>query len=126
MPKGKTFEYENEETGESTDVTIPQRWEICCECEGEGKHAHAIDGDGITGSEWNEWDDDERENYLEGRYDRTCEVCRGSGKMKVTDYDSLREMERKYPGICEQWENHCEAEYQYDREAEAERRYFGG
>ena len=62
-----------------------RRWVICPECHGEGKHAHAIDGNGITASEWAEWEPEERETYLAGGYDRTCEECDGSGKVKIEE-----------------------------------------
>lgn len=91
------------------ELELPTCWEICYECDGEGKHSHAIDGNGITSSEWAEWDDEDRETYFRGGYDTTCEVCRGSGKIEIVDEERLS------PEVLEYWH-----EYQRDlAEAEA-------
>jgi hypothetical protein len=64
-------------------------WEICDDCHGEGRHSKAIDGNGITGSEWAEWDDEDRGTYLSGGYDQTCGSCNGEGKVKILDDQDL-------------------------------------
>lgn len=84
----RTIFYEDE-AGTEHRFVAPTHWEICSTCHGEGKHAHAVDGNGITGSEWAEWADEERETYLSGGYDRTCEECDGSGKYRVVNHDEL-------------------------------------
>lgn len=48
--------HNEDENGDEIEVEV-----ICSECRGHGKHSRAIDGNGITSSEWAEWDDD---NYL--------------------------------------------------------------
>lgn len=77
------------EDDDGNEIALPLRWAICDECRGEGKHSHAVDGNGITSSEWDEWDVEERETYMRGGYDRTCEVCRGAGKVQVVDEAKL-------------------------------------
>jgi len=101
-----SWTYENEE-GEEIEVQIPARWEICDVCHGEGKHS--LDIGMITADEWNqEWSYEEREDYMSGRYDRQCECCCGSGKVKVADLDSMDpELRKRY----EEWERE-EAEYE--------------
>lgn len=69
--------------GVEVEHTLPAVWTICRTCRGNGTHAHGIGA--ITGSEWAEWHEDEREDYLAGRYDRTCEACDGSGKVLTVD-----------------------------------------
>ena len=60
------------------------RWEICECCEGRGTRDNPAFSNGITSSEWqDEWDADEREDYLNGRYDVACSDCGGSGKVLV-------------------------------------------
>jgi DnaJ-class molecular chaperone len=99
------------------EIQLPMRWEICSTCQGEGHHARHIDGNGITSSEWAEWDCDERETYLSGGYDRTCGECDGDGKVRVVDEHALDEKTSKL------WREHCEAEADYEAMAASERRY---
>ena len=108
--------YMTDEDGEEISFELPTKFAICDECEGKGKHSHAIDGNGITASEWEEWDSDEKEFYLHGDYDRPCSPCKGSGKVKVVDEDSLSEKELKA------WRDQCEDEYFHDLAIAAERR----
>lgn len=104
MPKPKIITDD-----EGVEIELPTCWEICPECNGEGKHSHAVDGNGITSSEWEEWDDEDREFYFRGGYDKICEVCHGSGKIAVVDTEHLS------PEHAELW-----AAYQQDlAEAEA-------
>lgn len=80
--------------GEVTSARITYEWVICETCEGEGsnsRHLGVIDPD-----TWNDWQDDERESYLNGRYDRACVPCNGSGKVKEMNYDAL-------PADARQW-----------------------
>lgn len=57
-------------------------WMICPCCEGEGKSSAYL-GD-FTMSEFNEAFDDEnsRAAYFRGDYDRPCNVCGGTGKIR--------------------------------------------
>ena len=63
---------------------LPTCWAICGECHGDGAtsaYLGAIDHD--------DWDEDELRAYLNGAYDRSCDACRGSGKVKTINYDQL-------------------------------------
>lgn len=64
---------------------IPAVWKICSTCEGHGSHSR--DFGAITSDEWNgpDWDDESRETYLSGGYDKSCEDCKGSGKVMIPD-----------------------------------------
>lgn len=60
------------------------KWEICCNCDGEGKHSKHLGG--ITSRELEQdWDEDELADYMNGAYDTVCSVCRGTGKVKAED-----------------------------------------
>jgi RecJ-like exonuclease len=117
-----TIEIDDPNDEDSTiEVEVPSRWEICHRCDGEGKHVNPnIDGNGITSSEWAEWDDESRETYMSGGYDVTCEECGGSGKVRAADVDKMT------PEVREAWESHERAVAECDAETRAERRYFGG
>jgi hypothetical protein len=78
-------------------MSKPDSWVICPECHGEGKHAHAIDGDGITAEEWNgpDWSPEEQETYLAGGYDQPCSPCKGTGKMRASEARAYREQKHE-------------------------------
>ncbi len=96
-------------------LTVPAKWEICPVCEGCGTDRGAsveCDGGGFTSSEWAEQDDEFRENYLSGVYDKPCYACRGhAGRIQVIDreaadpaiiaaYDQHRREEAEYRALC--------------------------
>lgn len=56
-------------------------WMICPACHGEG----TVDTLGIINPD--DFDEDQMEMYMEGAYDRSCEVCKGSGKVREADED---------------------------------------
>jgi hypothetical protein len=62
---------------------LPGKWAICPKCDGHGHHSR--DFGAITADEWigPDWDDDSRESYLRGDYDRPC-GCSG-GKVWIVD-----------------------------------------
>ena len=80
------------------------KWVICGACEGEGTSSAHLGA--ITSDEWNgpDWDDDSREDYLEGRYDKQCEKCRGTGKVDV----SFPHPERDHAYESERWLRYAE------------------
>lgn len=89
----KTFRWESAETGEAFE--FPARTEVCSRCDGEGTHVNpSIDGNGITASEWaEEWDEDERDSYMRGVYDVTCEECEGRNVVTVIDEEAAEKAE---------------------------------
>lgn len=103
------------EDGGDTETELPWQWEICGCCEGHGTDRGAsveCDGGGFTASEWAEQDDDFKEGYLRGDYDRPCEYCGGSGKVKVANtaqmppeqvkaYEAQLKDDREYRAMCE-------------------------
>lgn len=118
-----TVTYENDD-GKEVDINLPAIAEVCNRCGGTGKHSNpSIDGNGITGSEWEEWDEDDKESYMSGAWDIPCETCEGTNVVWVIDDTSLTGEEKKaYEQYCEErLARACERE-----EARMEERYCGG
>lgn len=69
-------------------------WAICEYCHGDGTHSRRFGS--FSADEWNELDGEFREGYLSGRFDRSCEVCNGSGKVRELDEDCLTDEARAY------------------------------
>lgn len=65
----------------------PTVWAICDDCRGSG--TRSLGGASFTASEWAEWDQDERDEYREGFYDRPCSACEGSGKVLEPDTENM-------------------------------------
>lgn len=85
--------------GGDTEVTrnIPFSWAICPMCEGHATDRGAsveCDGGGFTSSEWSEQDDDFKQGYLSGAYDRPCTACDGLGRITEPDLGALDGEER--------------------------------
>jgi len=110
--------YGEDENGDySEEITLPATLEVCDGCHGTGTHVHrAIDGNGITASEWAEWDQDDREDYMGGRYDVQCVDCHGRNVMPVVDWDNVPDE------IAERVHAHLEWEADYAAECAHERR----
>lgn len=97
---------------------LPTRWEICECCRGEGKSSRYLGA--ITQSDrepGGSWDDPEDfAEYMRGGYDRTCDECDGSGKVRVVDE------ERCAPELLEAWREQCRDDAELDAIERAERR----
>lgn len=79
------FTFANDE-GDETEEELPAKYDVCSRCNGHGIHTNPnIDGNGITSSEWSEWEPEEKESYLSGKYDVSCEVCSGEKVMMAVD-----------------------------------------
>jgi len=62
---------------------MSSKWRICPRCEGEGTSSAYLGA--FTADEMAEQGEDFREDYIAGRYDRTCEKCLGTGKVNRED-----------------------------------------
>jgi len=78
-----------EPDGGNPTLELPTHKEVCYRCRGEGKHDHPAFANGITSSEWAEWDADERADYFAGVYDVGCEECGGLRVVDVIDESRL-------------------------------------
>ena len=78
------FTYEDDD-GDEVEARLPAAWAICPTCAGEGRYVNpAIDGHGLSHDElYNDWDEDQRRAYFEGRYDVACEAKCTDGKILV-------------------------------------------
>ncbi len=102
---------------------LPATNEVCGRCDGHGTHSNSsIDGNGITASEWSEWEQDEQDSYMNGEYDVTCVKCHGDNVVLVPDTSVMSEEQKT---IFSQWEKQeaekvaLDAECQRDQEMEA-------
>lgn len=68
-------------------ISLPCRWEICYQCHGEGTSSAYLGA--FTADEMDEMGDDFLDGYRSGLYDRSCDVCEGSGKIRVVDQRRL-------------------------------------
>ena len=101
-------------------IVVPACYEVCGDCRGTGTHVHpAIDGNGITSSEWAEWDQDDRETYMTGGYDVTCTGCGGVRVVPEVDEAAIHDdaLNARY----EQYVEWGVAEGEFAAWAEAER-----
>lgn len=75
------------DTEEEREATLPVKFVVCPTCDGRGTHVNpSIDAHGITAEEWDrDWDDEEREAYLSGRYDVPCYECKGANVVPEVD-----------------------------------------
>jgi hypothetical protein len=122
-----TYTKENED-GTETEVTVkvPQKWEICGNCDGEGRHMNsAIRNHAYTPEEFNEAFDDEesRHAYFNGGYDVNCEDCLGEGKILVVNEEAFEVQDKE---AYDAWVEGERQERYIDRENEAERRFEAG
>lgn len=109
---------ENDEYDGDTEVSIPAKYEVCPRCRGRGKHVNPnIDGHGISAEEWDrDWSQEERERYLSGGYDVTCEECKGLRVVLEPDEETAD------PGLLKEYYEQQRADADYRREREIERR----
>ena len=85
-------------------------WEICGSCQGNGSTSAHL---GEIRRE--DWDEDEFRAYVNGAYDKTCEECRGAGKVEVLDYSQLTPEQAEDCNNQESEDAQCRAEMESER-----------
>lgn len=117
------FEYETED-GEMVTGDLPARYEVCWRCGGEGSHVNPnVDGHGITADEWaNEWDEDQRETYMSGGYDVSCEECGGARVTLALDDEAIASGSEELRDLHRAYMNQQDALAEMRAEEAAERR----
>lgn len=68
---------------DGSEEQLPFRWIICSACRGEGKSSAYLGA--FTAEDMDEAGPEFVEDYIAGNYDRACDTCGGSGKLKEVD-----------------------------------------
>jgi hypothetical protein len=72
---------------------LPFKWKLCGHCDGHGKSSAYLGA--FTREELEDEGPEFIEDYFSGHYDRACDDCGGSGKIKVPDYTRISKSDRK-------------------------------
>lgn len=108
MPREPYYE---DDDGNDITHTLPMMWEICDYCRGDGSHSNHL---GVIQTE--DWEPEELDDYMRGAYDRNCEECGGSGKVRVPDHDAMTPDQKRIV------EEHDRSDYEFRMIQESERR----
>lgn len=112
MYKEYTYDLDH---GEPVTVRLPAHYAICDRCQGRGTTSRHLGS--FTQSEWAEQDEDFKEDYLSGAYDKPC-GC-DNGKVLIVDRERCSTPEQlaalSHMDDMAQFEAECRAE----RRAEA-------
>ncbi|MGH6792165.1 MAG: hypothetical protein ACRECF_05440 [Methyloceanibacter sp.] len=85
---------------------LPLRFEICPTCDGHGQSSAYLGA--FTGDQMRE-DPDFADDYRRGRYDRACDECGGTGKVKAPDWKRISAADRKAYERQEREDAECRA-----------------
>ena len=96
---------------EEEESQLPGKWCICGHCDGRGTSSSYLGA--FTASEWREQDDDFKEDYMAGHYDRPCDDCGGTGKVWGIAWERCTPEQQRA----------LQEEIDYQAEVAAERRY---
>ena len=77
---------------DGSERELPWKWAVCSACEGHGKSSAYLGA--YTAEDMAEAGPEFVEDYINGFYDRACERCDGSGKVKVPDYAKMSKKDR--------------------------------
>lgn len=102
---------------DDTEIELPVKWIICGHCQGHGKSSAYLGA--FTMDDMHEAGPDFQEEYMAGRYDRTCDACEGSGKVAVADYSRMTKEQR------DEYKAQLRADAECRAEERAERRFCG-
>ncbi len=111
--------------GDEVSAVLPAKHVVCSRCEGHGTHLNpSIGNHAYTSEEFHDsFDDEEAEEYFKrgGRYDVTCEVCKGKNVVLVVDEEACQSAQQK--ADLASFNESEEASYQADREWQQEMRH---
>ena len=79
-------------------MSRPGEWEICGHCRGAGKSSDYL---GVIHPE--DWEPEDLEDYVSGKYDRPCRKCSGTGKLWI-DLGPCMRGETEDPCPCQECE----------------------
>lgn len=87
------------EDGDEVTHSFPCKNEVCHRCEGYGTHLNPSIGNHAYSQEefYESFDEEEAEEYFKrgGRYDVTCEECKGNKVIEVVDESKLSDEQKK-------------------------------
>jgi len=90
------------------EKTLPMKWCICGQCEGEGQSSGYMGA--FTSDDMDQMDQDFIDDYFAGNFDRPCDACGGSGKIQEVDEERLSPEDLKawYAQEEQRWRDHQE------------------
>lgn len=80
------------------EFSLPAVWEICPTCQGTGSTYlgfSSSDQPVFTSEDFCREGPDFYEDYMRGRYDAQCPECKGNGKVKEVDENSIKDADSK-------------------------------
>jgi hypothetical protein len=101
-----------------SEIELPFNWEICSHCHGHGKSSAYLGA--YTRDDMDEAGPEFLEDYMAGSYDRHCDSCDGTGKVKVANFARMPKAQR------EAYREQCRIDAELDAEEASERRMLGG
>lgn len=118
------FKHYNDE-GDEVVYSLPSKMEVCGRCEGHGTHLNPSIGEhAYTTEEFNEafFEEEDKAEYFRhgGRYDVTCEECKGKNVVPVVDEDQCIRIGLKK--ILALYIKQLDDDAAYERECAEERR----
>ena len=103
---------------EDDEIVMPYIWKICGHCNGDGTSSAYL---GVfTREGMDQMDEEWKDDYFAGRFDRACECCGGSGKVKSVDRN------RASPQDLKDWDAQQAEEAAYRQTERMERLMEGG
>lgn len=104
---------------EDLEFSLPQKWEVCGRCNGNGMHDHHAFSNGFTESEWAQESCEFRGDYLNGVYGVTCTVCDGRRVTPDVDDAHLNDGQK---ALLELYYENLREDAEYDHTCAMERR----
>lgn len=106
---------------EGEEYSLPAKFAVCDDCEGEGKHMRSSMRDiAYTPEEFHEsFSEEEQDLYFGGGYDVTCESCKGKRVVLAVDYEACNTEEKE---LYSQYLDYLEEREMFRMERESERR----
>jgi hypothetical protein len=89
-------------------------WEVCPQCHGEGVSSAYLGA--YTESEWYEMDEEWRDGYMAGHFDKVCTTC--EGRRVVLEVGAVMAENREVQAALADWAE-TESMYRMEREAGA-------
>jgi hypothetical protein len=78
---------------DGSEIELPIKWKICGTCRGHGKSSAYLGA--FTRGQLEEEGSEFIEDYVDGKYDRACDACGGSGKIAKADLHNMPTWQRK-------------------------------